>query len=137
VVETKDESDADSGSEDCGQGCLSRADNLVATRGTSDWHADPAPLPILRKEISEPVLTRFANRSASSIKCLPYPHTLDSYMRRPRPCSISTVPSSPYRFSIVTTDHEYKEYSYKKGTDVVVKPNMMRGWFLKLSGKIK
>ncbi|KAJ2451947.1 hypothetical protein EV183_003252 [Coemansia sp. RSA 2336] len=109
-----------------------------STLERNSWNIDPAPqLPMLRKEFSEPILSQFANRSANNIKCLPYPHTLDSYSHRPRPRSINTVSGSSYRFSIVTTGEEYKEYSYKKGTDVVVRPSKVRGWFLKLGGKIK
>ncbi|KAJ2287105.1 hypothetical protein IW141_005024 [Coemansia sp. RSA 355] len=137
VVDTEDESDTECNYDGGGQHRLLQTANSVAMRSNSEWYADPAPLPMLRKENSEPTLTRFANRSANSINCLPYPHTLDSYVRRPRPCSASTAPPSPYRFSIVTTNQEYKEYSYKKGADIVVQPSMMRGWFLKLRGKIK
>ncbi|KAJ2849644.1 hypothetical protein IWW36_002481 [Coemansia brasiliensis] len=109
-----------------------------STFESNNWHIDPAPqLPMLRKEFSEPILSQFVNRSASNIKCLPYPHTLDSYSHQPRPRSINTVSGTSYRFSIVTTGQEYKEYSYKKGADVVVQPSKVRGWFLKLGGKIK
>ncbi|KAJ2135690.1 hypothetical protein IW136_004180 [Coemansia sp. RSA 678] len=117
VVDTEDESDTECNYDGGGQHRLLQTANYVAMRSNSEWYADPAPLPMLRKENSEPTLTR--------------------YVHRPRPCSASTAPPSPYRFSIVTTNQEYKEYSYKKGADIVVQPSMMRGWFLKLSGKIK
>ncbi|KAJ1799434.1 hypothetical protein LPJ59_001830 [Coemansia sp. RSA 2399] len=93
-------------------------------------------LPMLRREWSEPVLTSYAKRPASSIKCLPYPHTLDRYIPKQRPCSINTLSNASCRLSIVTVDQEYKRYSFKKQTEVAIHPSMFRGWMQKYGGKL-
>ncbi|KAJ2300870.1 hypothetical protein IWW55_003864, partial [Coemansia sp. RSA 2706] len=117
VVDTKDESDTESAGEEYGRRRSLRIGSAAPTRGPGGWDADLALMPALRKEHSEPALTYLVNRPSSSVRCLPYPHTLDSYERRPRPSSVGAAPSAPYRFSIVTTNQAYTEYSYKKGAD--------------------
>ncbi|KAJ2509637.1 hypothetical protein GGI11_005793 [Coemansia sp. RSA 2049] len=92
--------------------------------------------PMLRREWSEPTLAALSKRPASSIKCLPYPHTLDSYIQKQRPHSINTLSNASCRLSIVTVDQEYKEYSYKKQADITVRPSMLRGWVRRFGGKI-
>ncbi|KAI9504167.1 hypothetical protein GGI25_001291 [Coemansia spiralis] len=92
--------------------------------------------PMLRREWSEPMLTNFVKRPASSIKCLPYPHTLDSYIPKQRPRSLNTLSNASCRLSIITVDRDYKEYSYKKQADVSMRPSKLRGWMRRFSGKI-
>ncbi|KAJ2887955.1 hypothetical protein FB639_000973, partial [Coemansia asiatica] len=92
--------------------------------------------PVLRSDYNEPTLTSLIDRSAST-KCLPYPHTLDSYIPRQRPQSINTVNSVSCRLSIITVDQEYTEYSYKKKMHVVVRPSKFRGWMRRFGGRLK
>ncbi|KAJ1877322.1 hypothetical protein H4R99_007336 [Coemansia sp. RSA 1722] len=92
--------------------------------------------PVLRSDYSEPTLTNLIDRS-STTKCLPYPHTLDSYIPRQRPQSVNTVNSVSCRLSIITVDQEYTEYSYKKKKYVVVRPSKFRGWMRRFGGKVK
>ncbi|KAJ2657207.1 hypothetical protein IWW48_004623 [Coemansia sp. RSA 1200] len=92
--------------------------------------------PMLRREWSEPMLAALSKRPASSIKCLPYPHTLDSYIQKQRPHSLNTLSNASCRLSIVTVDQEYKEYSYKKQADITVRPSMLRGWVRRFGGKL-
>ncbi|KAJ1768731.1 hypothetical protein IW140_001545 [Coemansia sp. RSA 1813] len=99
-----------------------------------DTHVSYSPM--LRREWSEPVLTTYAKRPASSIKCLPYPHTLDSYIPKQRPRSLNTISNASCRLSIITVDQEYKEYSYKKQAEVAVHPSKLRGWIRKFGGKL-
>ncbi|KAJ1805999.1 hypothetical protein LPJ56_005227, partial [Coemansia sp. RSA 2599] len=90
--------------------------------------------PALRSDYSEPTLTSLIDRSAST-KCLPYPHTLDSYIPRRRPQSVNTVNSVSCRLSIITVDQVYTEYSHKKKMHVVVRPSKFRGWMRRFGGR--
>ncbi|KAI7834659.1 hypothetical protein BX661DRAFT_195275 [Kickxella alabastrina] len=93
--------------------------------------------PLLRRDYSEPTLMNLVDKSTSSTKCLPYPHTLDSYIPRQRPHSLNTLSSMSCRLSIITSDVDYTEYSRKKKALVVVRPSKVRGWARMLSGKLK
>ncbi|KAJ2782076.1 hypothetical protein H4R18_002496 [Coemansia javaensis] len=59
------------------------------------------------------------------------------FQPRPRPYSTSAVPDRSYRLSIVTTNQEYTELSYRKKTEVVVRPSRLRGWLLRFCGNVK
>ncbi|KAJ2727204.1 hypothetical protein GGI07_000088 [Coemansia sp. Benny D115] len=117
------------------------------TRLLSQAHSpDTSPLPSLSSRVSSPIMRReyaehsimsLAGRSANSEICLPYPHTLDSYIPKQRPHSLNTINSTSCRLSLTAKDLEYTEYSYKTKTNVVVKPSMMRGWTRMVGGKIK
>ncbi|KAJ1859920.1 hypothetical protein LPJ73_001622 [Coemansia sp. RSA 2703] len=93
--------------------------------------------PALRRYHEEPSLMNIIDRPANNVKCLPYPHTLDSYIPRPRPRSLNTVNSASCRLSIITTNVEYTEYSYQKKAHVVVRPSRVRGWARRFGGRVK
>ncbi|KAJ1723995.1 hypothetical protein LPJ53_001690 [Coemansia erecta] len=93
--------------------------------------------PALRRYHDEPSLLNMIDRPANNVKCLPYPHTLDSYIPRPRPRSLNTVNSTSCRLSIITTNVEYTEYSHQKKAHVVVRPSRVRGWARRFGGRVK
>ncbi|KAJ1823266.1 hypothetical protein LPJ60_001696 [Coemansia sp. RSA 2675] len=96
------------------------------------------PSPFLRLNDSHgPALASLVNRPVDKSKCLPYPHTMDCYTPRPRPCSLNTHSRASCRLSMVTLDQEYQEFSFKKNARVSVRPSAMRGWMKMVRGKVK